>query len=95
MDEEARAIIDSAYQRTLDLIREKREEVEKVANLLLTKETITHDDIIETIGPRPFSGDPAYEEYLQRKKKVIHPEESDESKPQEEEVTGPLNPGLA
>jgi AFG3 family protein len=69
MDEEARAMVDGAYKRTLDLLRNKREEVEKVAQLLLDKETITHADVISIIGPRPFKGDPAYEEYVQRKYK--------------------------
>jgi len=55
MDEEARQIVEAAYQRTLDLITEKKDEVEMVANLLLDKETITHDDIIDLIGARPFS----------------------------------------
>jgi AFG3 family protein len=68
MDEEAKSIVDAAYQRTLSLLREKKQEVEKVANLLLDKETITHDDIIETIGERPFEGDPAYKEFIRRRR---------------------------
>merc|ERR1719287_400120 len=44
MDEEAKIIVDNAYQRTLDLLREKKEEVEMVAKLLLKNETIVHDD---------------------------------------------------
>jgi AFG3 family protein len=66
MDEEARAIVDSAYERTLTLLEEKKEEVKKVAELLLSKETITHDDMVATIGPRPFEADPAYEEFVRR-----------------------------
>jgi AFG3 family protein len=66
MDEEARAIVDSAYERTLTLLEEKKEEVKKVAELLLSKETITHDDMVATIGPRPFVADPAYEEFIRR-----------------------------
>jgi AFG3 family protein len=68
MDEEAKSIVDAAYQRTLNLLREKKQEVEKVAKLLLDKETITHDDIIETIGERPFEGDPAYKEFIRRRR---------------------------
>lgn len=47
--------IDAAYERTLELMREKREEVAAIAELLLLKETITHDDIVEAIGHRPFT----------------------------------------
>ena len=37
MDEEARTVVNVAYQRTLDLIIEKKEQVEAVANFLLEK----------------------------------------------------------
>lgn len=66
MDEEARAIVDAAYERTLKLLEDRKEEVQKVAELLLTKETITHEDMVATIGPRPFAGDPAYDDFIQR-----------------------------
>ena len=99
MDEEARAIVDAAYQRTLDLLREKKDEVEKVAHLLLDKETITHDDIIDIIGPRPFKGDPAYEEYIRRKEKDKveheHDTKDDKASDDSQEIDGPLSPGLA
>ena len=36
-------------------MREKREEVAAIAELLLLKETITHDDIVDAIGHRPFT----------------------------------------
>jgi len=77
MDEEAKKIVDEAYQRTLDLIKEKKEEVEKVATLLLDKETITHDDIIDLIGPRPFSGHDAYNEYVTQRHGVTKEEDGD------------------
>ena len=92
MDEEARAMIDEAYQRTVALIRERKTEVEKVANLLLDKETITHDDIMDAIGPRPFEGDKNYQEYVSMRKKmqedandnVEETKESEESRKEEE-----------
>jgi AFG3 family protein len=64
MDEEAKDIVDKAYERTLALLRERKEEVDKVAKLLLEKETINHDDIFDMIGERPFKGDKNYEEYV-------------------------------
>ncbi|CAB9497180.1 metalloprotease FTSH [Seminavis robusta] len=70
MDEEARAMIDDAYQQTVALIRERQTEVQKVANLLLEKETITHDDIMDAIGPRPFEGDKQYQEYVSMRKQM-------------------------
>jgi AFG3 family protein len=70
MDEEARAIVDAAYQRTIELIRQHKEEVEKVAKLLLEKETITHDDMIDLIGERPFKADAQYQEYVSRRAEI-------------------------
>jgi len=66
MDEEARSIVEGAYERTLELLRERKSEVEAVAKLLLEKETIVHDDVHELVGPRPFKGDPQYEEFVRR-----------------------------
>merc|ERR1712038_2125143 len=104
MDEEAKKIVDAAYDRTLELISEKKTEVEKVAHLLLEKETITHDDIIDLIGPRPYSNE-AYQEYVSKKHLKKNEESSDEDAAEEEEeaeeeeatpMNGPggLNPGL-
>ncbi|GKY94800.1 hypothetical protein MPSEU_000445200 [Mayamaea pseudoterrestris] len=64
MDDEARSIVDAAYQRTMELIRKHKADVEKVTNLLLEKETITHDDIVDIVGPRPFQADSAYQEFV-------------------------------
>ena len=73
MDEEARAIVDAAYERTLTLLRSKKDEVAKVAQLLLDRETITHDDLITLIGERPFKSDAAYDEYIRRRHSTTSP----------------------
>jgi len=101
MDEEARAIVDQAYQRTLDLIREHKEDVAKVAKLLLENETITHDDLVDTIGDRPFPGDSVYEEFVSKRKQMhqqdgkAENEEKKESQTDDSTNTGGLTPGLA
>jgi AFG3 family protein len=97
MDEEARNIVDVAYERTLQLLREKKDQVAQVASMLLEKETITHDDVAELIGARPFQGDPAYLEFIQRKKKVLHPDENpnDDATGTTVESENTLKPGLA
>ena len=100
MDEEAKRIVDEAYQRTLDLITEKKEEVEKVALFLLEKETITHDDIVDCIGPRPFEGDSQYQEYVSKRhmkvdQDVMAEDAAEEEVNDEEGGTGGLTPGLA
>lgn len=63
MDGEVRAIVEEAYQRTLNLMEEKREQVGLIAELLLEKETITNIDVTNLIGARPHSAGEEYEEY--------------------------------
>jgi AFG3 family protein len=94
MDEEAKSIVDSAYQRTLNLLQEHKAEVEKVAALLLEKETITHDDIMEIVGPRPFKGDKMYEEFVQGGKEEKDSKE-EKTFDSESTETGHGLPGLA
>jgi AFG3 family protein len=98
MDEEAKRIVDLAYTRTLNLIREKKEDVQKVADLLISKETITHDDVVELIGDRPFDGDDNYKEFVSRKTHDKKKQEVKEDKKEEDDATTentPLTPGLA
>merc|ERR1712151_744095 len=111
MDEEAKSIVDAAYERTLDLLREKKSEVEKVANMLLEKETINHDDIVDLIGPRPFTGDEVYKDFVQSKRNHDESLSSSSSSEQQQNSSSddstdeiskgddgsepPLNPGLA
>lgn len=78
MDTEVRQIVDEAYKRTLELIEGKKEDVRRVAELLIAKETITNIDIAQAIGARPFSAGKDYEQYINAGWK---PEE----KPKEEE----------
>ncbi len=84
MDEEARKIVEDAYTRTVTLIREKREQVKSIAELLLEKETINHDDIVALLGDRPFASHHSYEEFVQSKlqeyeEEEEHNEEEDEA----------------
>lgn len=98
MDDEARAIVDAAYERTVALMMERKEQVEKVANLLLEKETITHDDMIDTIGERPFEGDSQYKEYVSARHERISEEKKSSETTEDTELNnenGGLTPGLA
>ena len=57
IDQEVRAIIDNAYQRTIELLTSKKSEVEAVAIELLDKEIIFKSDLDRIIGKRPFEED--------------------------------------
>ena len=65
IDEEAKKMIASAMERTLSILTEKKEEVEKVAQRLLEKEVLNRDDMIELLGPRPFKEKSTYEEFVE------------------------------
>jgi AFG3 family protein len=54
IDEEVRKLIDKAYDRTKQLLIEKKADVEKLAEALLDKEVLFQSDVETLIGPRPF-----------------------------------------
>ncbi len=54
IDNEVRLLIDETYTRTKSLLREKRSEVEKLAEALLEKEVLFQSDVETLIGPRPY-----------------------------------------
>ncbi|ERN06901.1 ATP-dependent zinc metalloprotease FTSH 8, mitochondrial [Amborella trichopoda] len=54
IDKEVRDWVSNAYKRTLELIEEKREQVAKVAELLLEKEVLHQDDLLKVLGERPY-----------------------------------------
>jgi len=103
MDEEARSIVEEAYRQTVELITDKKAEVEALAKLLLEKETITNDDVVDAIGERPFKGHSVYDEFVtQRNTNKAEKEAKEEEQEEEEEVKeeekdqdeGGLPPGL-
>ncbi|XP_065845117.1 mitochondrial inner membrane m-AAA protease component AFG3L2-like [Oscarella lobularis] len=65
IDEEARALIDRAYTRTIDLLTRHKENVERVALRLLEQEVLSRDDMKELLGPRPFAEKSTYEEFVE------------------------------
>jgi len=101
MDEEARRIVDDMYTKTVELITLRKNEVQKVADLLLEKETITHDDIIDLVGPRPFQGNEEYQEFVSKRFAKVGDQEKESTSDSKDERTtsrddtGGLTPGLA
>lgn len=70
IDNEARSLITDAYTRTLDLLNEKKGDIEKVAQLLLEKEVLTREDMENLLGKRPFEEFTVYDEYVRKKVSV-------------------------
>lgn len=54
IDQEVKKIIDEAYERTKQLLTERRAELETVARELLKREVLFKDNMEELIGKRPF-----------------------------------------
>ncbi|XP_011623712.1 ATP-dependent zinc metalloprotease FTSH 8, mitochondrial [Amborella trichopoda] len=54
IDKEVRDWVTKAYDRTLELIEEKREQVVKIAELLLEREVLHKHDLLKVLGERPF-----------------------------------------
>lgn len=65
IDQEVRELVDSAYQRTLELIKEKKDLVEMVGKRLLEKEVLDKSDMVELLGPRPFEEKSTYEQFVE------------------------------
>lgn len=54
IDEEVRKLLQVQYERAQQLLEERREELEVIAQTLLDKEVLHKSDIERLIGPRPF-----------------------------------------
>jgi AFG3 family protein len=54
IDQEVRKLIEVAYIRTRELLMEKKEQVEKLAEALLDKEVLFQSDVENLIGKRPY-----------------------------------------
>ena len=65
IDQEAKKMINNAMDRTIKLLTDKKELVEKVALRLLEKEVLNREDMIELLGPRPFKEKSTYEEFVE------------------------------
>ena len=81
IDIEVRNQIDRAYQRTKELLTEKREGLEKLAEKLLEKEILFQSDLEEILGKRPFDNRTTYDEFVNGTKaegQVEQPKESPE-----------------
>lgn len=65
IDTEVRNLITTAYERTKQLLTEKKLDVEKVALRLLEKEVLDKNDMVELLGRRPFAEKSTYEEFVE------------------------------
>ncbi|NCD69334.1 ATP-dependent zinc metalloprotease FtsH [Mucilaginibacter agri] len=86
IDAEVRALVDSVYQRTKDLLNEKRAGLELLAAKLLEKEVLFQSDLEELLGKRPFENRTAYDKFVNGEA-ALNPEVDNNAIP--ESVTNP------
>ena len=67
IDFEARRIVENAYERTKNLLINKKEQLEKIAKKLLEKEILFQNDIELLIGKRPFKNPTNYQSFTKEK----------------------------
>ena len=88
LDEQVRQMIFSAHKRTTQLLTDHKDDVKKVANLLLEKEVITREDMRNMLGKRPFKQADEADEYLDKKGRLLKRGESSAPPPPPSELNG-------
>ncbi|MEQ8881941.1 MAG: hypothetical protein RLQ12_20040, partial [Cyclobacteriaceae bacterium] len=63
IDKEVKILIDKAYVRTKQLLKDKLKELEIIAQKLLEKEIIFQNDLEKLIGKRPFATPTHFQEF--------------------------------
>ncbi len=94
IDDEVRSIIDQAYQRTKQLLTNKRRELEIIAQELLKKEIIFQTDLERLIGKRPFSHQTAYEAHMNGRSNNSGKDTDKLAQENEENMPAPATPKL-
>ena len=67
IDFEVRKIVENAYERTKNLLINKKEQLKKIAKKLLEKEILFQNDIELLIGKRPFKNPTNYQSFTREK----------------------------
>ncbi len=62
IDDEVRKLVESQYERAQQLLRERRKELDILAQHLLEKEVLLKSDVEKLIGPRPYAEPIAHED---------------------------------
>lgn len=68
IDAEVRTLVGQAYRHTEQVLLTNKDKLEKLAEMLLIKETLNYDDVERLLGPPPFG-----------EKKLIEPADFEES----------------
>ena len=90
IDEEVKSMVDKAYERTLNILKENKDKLTLLAEKLLEKEVIFRDDLELIFGKSKFEEELKEEKKISRKnstaKKEIETESKDEETPENPET---------
>ncbi|WFD34711.1 Mitochondrial inner membrane m-AAA protease component [Malassezia cuniculi] len=93
LDEQVRKMVFDIHARTTELLTAHRDDVEKVAKLLLEREVITREDMTNLLGKRPFKTADEADEYLAKKGRLARRGETSAPPPPPEDI--PPEPSVA
>lgn len=90
IDHEVRELIEKQYKRSKELLNQKKDELEILANELLKKEIIFQSDLERLIGKRPFAKPTTYEAFTNgESSKEEKPESTRKAEPAAKEDSKP------
>ncbi|KAG9290852.1 hypothetical protein G9A89_011001 [Geosiphon pyriformis] len=81
IDDEVRKLVAYAHERTVKLLKGRKNDVERVAQLLLSKEVLNREDMVSLLGKRPFIEKSPYDEYVKPKNPSPPEQSPQESQP--------------
>lgn len=90
IDEEVKKIVDDAYDRTKQLLLDKKQELEILAKELLEKEILFQSDLETLIGKRPFEKQTTYQAFTSNGQDKSHEEEAEEANTDEVQAEAPV-----
>uniref|UniRef100_A0A5B6ZP19 AAA+ ATPase domain-containing protein n=1 Tax=Davidia involucrata TaxID=16924 RepID=A0A5B6ZP19_DAVIN len=95
IDNEVREWVAKAYDRTIQLIEEHKEQVAQIAELLLEKEVLHQEDLVRVLGERPFkSSEPTNYDRFRQGFQEEGKKETPEGGTVEEDGSSPLEPDV-
>ncbi|CAK9179444.1 unnamed protein product [Ilex paraguariensis] len=97
IDNEVREWVAKAYERTVQLIEEHKEQVAQIAELLLEKEVLHQEDLVRVLGERPFKSDETtnydrFKQGFQEEDKEM--KDTTDGKTLEDDGSSPLEPDV-
>ena len=72
IDREVKSVIDECLEKTKELLNGKKELITKLAERLIEAERLTHRDLVEILGPRPFEESDEYKRYILEQKMDVN-----------------------